>query len=63
MPHDAKGNLLSLGDKVSVSGTITFIGESHGYCNCSIELEHPMPPDNTKTSFSAINTQQVEKVG
>jgi len=45
-----------------IPGTITFIGESAEYCNCTIEAEHKMPPDNTDTSFSAINTRQVEKV-
>jgi hypothetical protein len=62
MPHDAKGNLLKVGDKIVIPGTIVSIGESPEYCNCTIEAEHKMPPDNTDTSFSAINTRQVEKV-
>lgn len=59
MPHDAKGNLLKVGDKVAIPATVTLISTGEGYCNCSVELDHPMPPDNTKTTMSALNTRQV----
>lgn len=63
MPHDANGNLLKVGDRVVIPATITHISEGDtGYCNCGVELVYSMPPDMTKTAFSELNTQQVEKV-
>ena len=62
MPHDAKGNLLQVGDKVVILGVVTRVLASEDYCNVDVELEHLMPPNNTKSSVSAINTKQVEKV-
>lgn len=63
MPHDANGNELNVGDRVVIPATITHISEGDtGYCNCGVELAYSMPPDMTKTAFSALNTQQVEKV-
>ena len=62
MPHDAKGVLLKVGDKVSIPGTVTQIFQSDEYCNCSVELEHPMPPMGSKSVLSALNTRQIEKV-
>lgn len=59
MPHDAKGNLLQVGDKVLIPGTIKSITTSEDYCNCSVELDYPMPPYTDKIVFSAINTKQV----
>lgn len=62
MPHDAKGNVLHVGDKVAIVGTVTQIFPSDDFCNCSVELDRPMPPNGTKSTFSAINTKQVEKI-
>lgn len=59
MPHDANGNPLKEGDKVFMQGTITSILPSEDYCNCAVELDLPMPPDNTKTVVSSINCKQV----
>ena len=63
MPHDRKGNLLAVGDKVFVPAVVTGIQPGDDYCNCSLELTEKMPPDNTTTAFPAINTRQVEKWG
>jgi hypothetical protein len=63
MPHDANGNVLAVGDKVFIPGTITAIQPSEEYCNCSVELEHPMPPYTDKVTFSSINTKQVVRLG
>lgn len=60
--HDAKGNLLKIGDKVMIPCVITEIQASEEYCNCTVELEYSMPPYTTKTTFSSINTKQLEKV-
>ena len=62
MPHDAKSNLLKVGDKVVIPGTITQIHMTEEYCNCTVELDYPMPPYTDKQVISSINTKQVEKV-
>lgn len=61
MPHDANGNLLKVGDKVSIPGKITLLAESDEYCNCTVELDYSMPPytPEQKTSLGSINTRQV----
>lgn len=59
MPHDANGNLLKEGDKVIIPGTIKNITTAEDYCNCTVELDFPMPPDNTPTQYSSLNTKQV----
>lgn len=62
MPHDAKGNLLKPGDFVNIPAVVEEIYENEGYCNCKVSFTHKMPPDNTETTMSAINTRQLEKV-
>lgn len=59
MPHDANGNLLKEGDRVTIPGTIKSITTGEEYCNCSVELDFPMPPYTEKVTFSSINTKQV----
>lgn len=59
MPHDANGVPLQVGDRVVIYGTITQITSATDYCNCTVELETPMPPDGTKTTIYAINTKQL----
>lgn len=61
MPHDAKGQKLNVGDDVLIPAKVTQICEGEDFCNCTVELEHKMPPNMTASSFSAINTRQVEK--
>lgn len=61
MAHDAKNRELKIGDRVHLVGKITGLGAGAGYENCTVELEHPMPPENTPTTISAINTRQVER--
>ena len=67
MPHDVKGRELKVGDEVLVRGKIAQISSDPAnaqYCNCTVELNEPMPayPDQ-KSTFSGINAKQVEKVG
>lgn len=61
MPHDRSGKTLVVGDKVLIPATVTAIQPGEDYCNCSVELDYLMPPDNTKSAFSAINCRQVSK--
>ncbi len=62
MPHDANGVRLIVGDKVSITGTVTQISEGDNYCNCTVDVDLPMPPYMTKTNISAINTKQLVKL-
>jgi hypothetical protein len=59
MPHDVKSRLLQVGDPVMIPGVITALSPSADYCNCSVELEHLMLPEKTKTVISSINTRQL----
>ena len=61
MPHDAKGNELKPGDRVIIRGTVKQVHSATEYCNVDVELDHPMPPNTTKSTLSAINTKQLEK--
>lgn len=61
MAHDAKGTELKIGDKVLIPGTITGIAPTDEYCNCAVDLEHFMPPEQTVTTLLNLNTRQVEK--
>lgn len=63
MPHDVNGNLLTVGDHVSLKGTITEIHSTENLCNCTVKLDQPMPGADYPTTISALNTRQVEKVG
>ena len=64
MSHDAKGNLLQVGDAAVIPVKVTAISTTEDglYCNCEVELEYPMPPYKEKQKLSSINTQQLEKV-
>lgn len=61
MPHDKNGKLLSVGDKVIITGKIKEIHNTEEYCNCSVAVD-PMPPYTDPYILSALNTKQVEKV-
>lgn len=63
MPHDKRGQLLRPGDRVILRGKIKLINPSENYCNCTIELEEPMPTDTGPRSgetVSGINCRQLE---
>lgn len=62
MPHDANGEILQIGDDVIIRGKVKAIHQSEEYCNCDVELKYPMPPNTEKSTYSAINTRQLEKV-
>jgi len=59
MPHDAKGNLLKVGDRVVIPGKVTAIHPTEEYCNCTVELDYTMPPYLDKSTLQSINTKQV----
>ena len=61
MPHDIKGNELSVGDTVSVICAIEQITETEDYCNLSVVTLLPMLPGKQPSRLT-LNTRQVELV-
>ena len=62
MPHDMNGNILKVGDIVSIPCRITQIQLGEDYCNVSLETVKTMPPENKYTSSYSLNTKQIELV-
>lgn len=67
MPHDAKGNVLEVGDDVIIKGKVKHVGTdpaNANFCNLDVELAERMPayPDSPHV-VSALNTRMVEKAG
>lgn len=60
MPHDMKGKLVKVGDKVNVPCIVKEVQPGKDYCNVTLETVVPMPPDNTSNSI-VLNTKQVKK--
>lgn len=61
--HDMRGNPIKVGDKVKIIGTVTQVGTSDAYCNCSVLIDAPMPPyTDANCSISALNTRQTEVI-
>lgn len=60
MPHDLKGNLVQVGDKVLIPATVTAVQVGEEYCNLSVEYDYPMPSYTTKM-HGTFNTKQVVK--
>jgi len=57
--HDAFGRELKVGDTVMMPFKVKQIHSSEEYCNCDIESIATMPGNESHTSLSAVNTQQV----
>lgn len=62
MPNDQFGRPVSVGDTVTLVGEVTKILEDPGYINCTVKLQHPMPPSGSETNI-LVNTVQLEKKG
>lgn len=61
--HDHNGNELKVGDVVNIPCVVTHLNEGNeDFCNVTLETVHGRKPDGEKSSFSAINTHQLEKV-
>ena len=61
MPHDKNGQLLEVGDLVTVRARVSSVQAGDEYCNVSLETVEPMHP-TANTSALTLNTRQVEKV-
>lgn len=60
MPHDKNGELLKVGDKVTVECEITAVQTGEEYCNLSVKTVEPMHPSKDSTSLT-LNAKQVIK--
>ncbi|MGB8887114.1 MAG: hypothetical protein WCC87_10355 [Candidatus Korobacteraceae bacterium] len=60
MPHDVKGKLVKVGDKVNVPCVVESVQPGKDYCNVTVRTALSMPPDGTSTSIT-LNTKQVKK--
>jgi hypothetical protein len=67
MPHDVKGKLIRVGDKVNVPCIVEQITQAHGeeYCNVTLRTVHPMPPtaDGTQIALNARQTKKTDAKG
>lgn len=62
MPHDKKGQLLQVGDKVNLAGTIQAItSEQPTYCNITLLTDEGMAPETPGYTL-ALSARMVEKV-
>lgn len=62
MPHDRKGNLLSVGDHVVIEATVTQVQPGEEYCNVQLETIEPMYPGDSKSTIT-LNAKQVTRTG
>ncbi len=61
MPHDRKGNLVNIGDTVSIICIVKSITAGEEYCNLTVVTKDPMPPYTDGYTLS-LNTKQVEVI-
>jgi hypothetical protein len=62
MPHDKKGKLVSVGDRVKLELEVVSVAMGEDYCNLTAKTVIPMPPYTDPTTIT-LNMKQVEKVG
>jgi hypothetical protein len=62
MPHDRKGNLLSVGDHVIIEAGVTQVQAGEEYCNVTLQTIEPMYPGNSKSTLT-LNAKQVTRTG
>lgn len=60
--HDKHGNVLEVGDRVTVEFIVTGFAEGGGdYCNVMLETVEGLPGNGLKATLGAINTKQTVK--
>ena len=62
MAHDAHGNLLAIGDVVSVLCTVTEVQAGEEFCNVTLTSVRGRRPDAVKETIYAINTAVTVRV-
>jgi hypothetical protein len=60
MPYDLKGNLLQVGDIVSIPCKVKLVTIREEYCNVELETTQVMYPGENRSTF-ILNSRQVEK--
>jgi hypothetical protein len=60
MPHDLKGNLVQVGDKVLVPCVVESVCTGEEYCNVTLKTTEKMFPGEYPTSI-VLNAKQVLK--
>lgn len=61
MPHDKNGELLKVGDRVTVECGVVEVYAGHDYCNVQLTTVEPMHPGASFNGFT-LNGKQVVKV-
>lgn len=56
MPHDKNGQLLEVGDIVSIECVVKELNTGEDFCNARFETTAGRRPDGSKQVFSAVNT-------
>lgn len=59
MPNDVFGRPVSVGDMVTVKGTVESVTEDPNYVNCTVLLVEQMPPSGAEVRIQ-VNTAQLE---
>ena len=65
MPHDKNGNLLVVGDLVTVECEVVLVNAGEEYCNVTlktVELMHPYTDEAMGRSTITLNARQVVKL-
>lgn len=58
MPHDKFGQLLSVGDEVTITAKVVAVYTTNDYCNVGLETVEPMYPGEHKSALT-LNSKQV----
>lgn len=61
MPHDKNGQLLKVGDKVSVEFEVAEVYAGEDYCNVRLQVPGENKADNVTTGVT-LNTRQTTKL-
>ena len=61
MPHDRTGNMLKVGDVVTLRCRVKEIHNTEEYCNATLETCLAMHPGDNRTVVT-VNTRQTDKV-
>ena len=61
MPHTQDNHIVAVGDVLYLPCRVKNVHAGVEYCNVDVETVYPMPPYDTPTTFSAINTRQFVK--
>jgi|SRR5215475_2454896 len=62
MLNDQYGRQVSVGDTVTIQGSLVDLLDDPNYINCTVLLDRSMPPSGIETRVD-LNTQQVVKNG